>query len=412
MISRRIFLKDGSLAVMGLSLVPGFVWRTAMAARPRLGQKKILVTVFQRGGVDGLNVVVPFGEKAYYAYRPSIGVPAPTKERTSALDLDGFFGLHPSMAPFHPLYKAGELAIIHAAGSPHPTRSHFEAQDFMESAVPGEKAYRDGWLNRYLQNSPEPDATNFRGVAMGPLVPRALAGPAPTLALGGLLRAGDELSETESIYRSMYDQESSTLLAGTSKEMFEAIKQLKELSGKPYAPGQGVRYPNGEFGTTLRQLAQLIKGNVGVEVAFVDIGGWDTHSAQGGVEGQLPQRLGQFAAGIAAFRKDLGDRMADVVILTMSEFGRTARENGNAGTDHGKANVMFLLGGGVKGGKVYGVWPGLEKEQLNEDRDLKLTTDFRDVFSEVLVRHLACEDPNKVFPGFTVDQARFRGVLA
>ena len=411
MISRRIFLKDGSLAVMGLSLVPGFVWRAAMTARPRLGRKKILVTIFQRGGVDGLNVVVPFGEKAYYNYRPSIGVPAPSKERTSALDLDGFFGLHPAMESLHALYKKGELAIVHAAGSPHPTRSHFEAQDFMESAVPGEKSVRDGWLNRYLQNNAEAEATNFRGIAMGPLVPRALSGRAPTLALGGLLAAGAELSETEAIYRSMYDQESNTLLGGTSREMFGAIKQLKELSAKPYQPAQGVRYPNGEFGVTLRQLAQLIKGNVGVEIAFVDIGGWDTHSAQGGIDGQLPNRLRGFATAIAAFRNDLGDRMADVVILTMSEFGRTARENGNAGTDHGKANVMFVLGGGVKGGKVYGAWPGLEKEQLNEDRDLKLTTDFRDVFSEVLVRHLACEDPNKVFPGFTVDQGRFRGVL-
>jgi uncharacterized protein (DUF1501 family) len=411
MISRRIFLKDGGVAILGLSLVPGFVWRTAMAARPRLGPKKILVTIFQRGGVDGLNVVVPFGEKAYYAYRPSISVPAPSKERTSALDLDGFFGLHPSMAPLHPLYKGGELAIIHAAGSPHSTRSHFEAQDYMETAVPGEKAARDGWLNRYLQQSSNAEATSFRGVAMGPVLPRALGGPAPALALGGLLAAGDELEETESMYRSMYDQESNTMLSGSSREMFAAIKQLKMLGGQRYVPEKGVSYPNGPFGQNLRQLAQLIKANVGVEVGFVDVGGWDTHNAQGGVEGTLPQRLGQFAQGIAAFRQDLGGRMGDVVILTMSEFGRTARENGNAGTDHGKANVMFLLGGGVKGGKVYGTWPGLEREQLNEDRDLSLTTDFRDVFSEVLVRHLACEDPNRVFPGFTVDQQRFRGVL-
>lgn len=396
---------------MGLSLVPGFVYRAAMAARPQIGRKKILVTVFQRGGVDGLNVVVPFGEKAYYAYRPSIAVPAPSKDRTSALDLDGFFGLHPSMAPFHPLFKSGELAIVQAAGSPHPTRSHFEAQDFMESAVPGEKTVGDGWLNRYLNKNPVVPATNFRGIAMGPTVPRTLEGSAPVLALGGLLAAGNELSETETVFRSLYEQETSTLLSGTSKEMFEALKQLKELTGQRYTPAANARYPNGPLGVNMRQLAQLIKANVGIEVAFVDIGGWDTHANQGSVEGQLPTRLGQFAQAITAFRNDLGDRMADVVILTMSEFGRTARENGNAGTDHGKANVMFVLGGGVKGGKVYGAWPGLEREQLNEDRDLKLTTDFRDVYSEVLVRHLGCQEPDKVFPGFSVDRTRFKGVL-
>ena len=412
MVSRRVFLKDGSVAVLGMSLVPGFVWRAAMEARPRLAGKKILVTVFQRGGVDGLNVVVPFGEKAYYEYRPSIGVPAPSKDRTSALDLDGFFGLHPSMAPFHQLYTQGELAIVHAAGSPHETRSHFEAQDYMESAAPGEKTVDDGWLNRYMRHNPIVKPSSFRGVAAGPVLPRALKGPAPALTLGGIVASSTEMAQAEDVYRGMYDKEGSTLLAGTSREMFEAAKQLKSLSAAPYQPAQGVVYPNNNpFAQSLRQLAQMIKANLGVEIAFVDIGGWDTHQAQGGVDGTLPTRLAQFASAIANFRRDLGDRMADVVILTMSEFGRTARENGNAGTDHGKANVMFVLGGGVKGGKVYGKWPGLAREQLNEDRDLALTTDFRDVYSEVLVRHLGCREPNKVFPGFTVDQARFRGVL-
>lgn len=411
MIPRRIFLKDGGLAVCGLSMVPGFVFRAVTAARPRLGPKKILVTVFQRGGVDGLNVVVPFGEKAYYDYRPSIAVPAPSKDRTSALDLDGFFGLHPSLQPLLPLYQSGELAIVHASGSPHSTRSHFEAQDYMESAVPGVKSARDGWLNRYLHESQHPEATVFRGIAMGPVLPRTLKGREPALALGGMLAAGDELGETETVYSTMYDQESNSLLSGTSREMFEAIKQLESLKNQAQGSAPGVRYPQGPFARSLRDLARLIKADMGVEVAFVDVGGWDTHAGQGAVEGPLPQRLGQYAQAIAAFRRDLGDRMGDVVILTMSEFGRTARENGNAGTDHGKANVMFLLGGGVKGGKVYGDWPGLEREQLNEDRDLAMTTDFRDVFAEVLVSHLQCENPNAVFPQFTVDRRRFRGVL-
>ncbi len=411
MVSRRIFLKDGGLAVMGMSVVPGFVWRAAMEARPQVAGKKILVTVFQRGGVDGLNVVVPFAEKAYYEYRPSIGIPAPSKDRTSALDLDGFFGLHPSMAPFHQLYTQGELAIVHAAGSPHDSRSHFEAQDYMESAAPGEKSVHDGWLNRYMRENPNLTATPFRGVAAGPVLPRALKGAAPALAMGGMLEASTEMAQAEQVYRGMYDKESSTLLAGTSREMFEASKQLKGLAATPYTPAAGVVYPNNPFALSLRQLAQMIKANLGVEIAFVDLGGWDTHANQGGLEGLLPTRLGLFAQSIAAFRRDLGARMADVVILTMSEFGRTARENGNSGTDHGKANVMFVLGGGVKGGRVYGKWPGLAPEQLNEDRDLALTTDFRDVFSEVLVRHLGCLNPNKVFPGFTVEQTRFRGVL-
>ncbi len=412
MVSRRIFLKDGGVAVLGLSMVPGFVYRAAMESRPKFAGNKILVTIFQRGGVDGLNVVVPFGEKAYYEHRPTIGIPAPSKDQPSALDLDGFFGLHPSMATFHSLYKSGELAIVQAAGSPHETRSHFEAQDFMESAAPGEKSVDDGWLNRYMQQNPTDKPNSFRGVAAGPVMPRSLKGSAPALSLGGMVAASEEMSQVAQMFGGMYEKEGSTLLGGTSHEMFEASKQLKELSAKPYQPTAGVVYPvNQPFAQNLRQLAQMIKANLGVEIAFVDVGGWDTHNGQETGAGNLPTKLQQFSNAISLFRRDLGDRMADVVILTMSEFGRTARENGNAGTDHGKANVMFVLGGGVKGGKVYGKWPGLAKEELNEDRDLKMTTDFRDVYSEVLVRHLGCRDPNKVFPGFAVDPARFRGVL-
>ncbi len=413
MVSRRVFMKDGGVAVLGLSMVPGFVYRAAMAARPKPGSRKTLVTIFQRGGVDGLNVVVPFGDKAYYEHRSSIAVPEPKADRTSALDLDGFFGLNPAMAPLHPLFKRGELAIIHATGSPHSTRSHFEAQDYMESAVPGNKTIRDGWLNRYVHANQHPEATSFRAVTMGQVVPRALEGGAPALALGNLMAAGADVEQRQTMYESMYDQDNSTLLSGTSKEMYEAIKQLKEASPDKYTPAEGVRYPGGVFGTNLRNLAQLIKADLGVEVAFVDIGGWDTHANQGSIPGTgvLPQRLGQFAQAIAAFRADLDKRMDDVVLLTMSEFGRTARENGNGGTDHGKANVMFVLGSGVKGGQVYGDWPGLDREHLNEDRDLKMTTDFRDVFAEVLVGHLGCENPDVVFPGLTTDKRRFRGVL-
>lgn len=409
MVSRRIFVKEGGLTVLGLSMVPGFVLRTAMAASPRLGGKKLIV-IFQRGGVDGLNVVVPFGEKDYYTYRPTIAVPAPSKDSVSALDLDGFFGLHPSLRPLLPLYKEGNMAIVHASGSPHETRSHFEAQDYMEAAAPGRKNTKDGWLNRYMANNPDPAASTFRGVALGPVLPRTLAGPAPALALGSL--DSETADAARSMYESLYDEESNSLLSGASNEMFDAMKQLKEANPAQYQPAPGVQYANNAFASRLRQVAQLIKADLGLEVAFVDVGGWDTHQNQGSVqEGRLPQLLTQYSAAIAAFYRDLGDRMEDVVILTMSEFGRTARENGNAGTDHGKANVMFLLGGSVKGGKVYADWPGLAREQLNEDRDLAMTTDFRDVFAEVLVRHLECKNPNVVFPDYSLDAGRFKGLL-
>lgn len=415
MLARRIFIRDGGLAVLGMSIVPGFIYRTAMAAQP--GRKKVLVAIFQRGGVDGLNVVVPFGEKHYYEYRPTIAVPPPLKDRTSAIDLNGFFGLHPSMESLLPMYKDGHLAIVHAAGSPHPTRSHFEAQDFMESAAPGDKTVADGWLNRYMHHFADQEVTTFRGVSTSRALPRALEGKAPALSVGDLL-AADMDADARSMFQSMYDTETNALLSGASKELFDAIRKLKEANPGKYEPAQGIRYPMGQgggFGRSLRTVAQLIKADLGLEIAFVDVGGWDTHANQGGVDpqnGQLPGRLQGLSQALAAFYKDLGDRMDDVVVLTMSEFGRTARENGNVGTDHGKANVMFLMGGAVKGGKIYGDWPGLAPEQLNESRDLAMTTDFRDVFAEVLVRHLGCANPNVVFPGFSVDATRFRGVLA
>jgi uncharacterized protein (DUF1501 family) len=410
MITRRIFLKDGALAVLGMSMVPGFVYRTALAAQPRLAGKKTLVTIFQRGGVDGLNMVIPFGERSYYDFRPTIAVPAPSRESEGAIDLDGFFGLHPALRPLYEIYEREELAIIHAAGSPHSTRSHFEAQDYMESATPGVKTIGDGWLNRYLHENQHPEATTFRGVAMGTGLPKALEGPAPALAVGDM--AGTDLVRSaRSLYESMYDRESNALLSGTSHEMFNAIDQLAELDPSGYEPADGATYPNSEFGRSLRQLAQLIKGDLGVEIAFVDIGGWDTHVNQGGLTGQLPGLLTNYANGLSAFYTDLGDRMGDVVVMTMSEFGRTARENGSAGTDHGKANVMFVMGGGIKGGSVYSRWPGLAPEQLNEDRDLAMTTDFRDVFAEVLMSHLEAENPDAVFPDFEIDRGRFHGIM-
>ena len=414
-ISRRILLKNGGLTLVGMGMVPSFVYRTALAAAEDGARRKVLVAIFQRGGADGLNTVVPFGEKEYYRSRPNIAVAAPSSKEESALNLDGFFGLHPALKPLETFWKRRELAIVHAAGSPHSTRSHFDAQDFMETATPGEKSISQGWLNRYLQASARSEASSFRAVSMGTSIPRSLEGDASAIAVGNIrgfdLKAGLAQTQVRSAYETLYDQETISLLSGTAREMFEAIDYLKAANPSQYSPAPNVQYPQGRFGQNLLQVAQLIKADIGVEVAFVDIGGWDTHVNEGGSNGQLSNRLREFGRGLAAFHQDLGDRMEDVVVLTMSEFGRTVRENGNRGTDHGHANVMMLLGGGVKGQKVYGDWPGLAPEQRHEGRDLALTTDFRDVFAEVLTRHLGSPNPGGVFPGFGVDEGRFKGML-
>lgn len=406
---RRIFLRDGGIAVLGLSIVPGFLRRAALAAQPDSGRNKVLVVIFQRGGADGLNIVVPHGDPNYYAYRPTIAIRPPGSGPGSALDLDGYFGLHPVLEPLKSLYAGGDLAVIQAVGSPDPTRSHFEAQEYMESAVPGDKTVDTGWLNRYMEQSPDGDATAFRATSMGEILPRALRGSAPAIAMANIDQF-DQLAGT-SLFRSLYDEDSNALLSGTSRDMYEAIELLRSANPGQYRPRAGATYPNGAFGNQLRQVAQLVKADVGMEIAFLDVGGWDHHTDEGSTDGRMASSLRPVAQALEAFHVDLGERMDDVVVLTMSEFGRTARENGNHGTDHGHANVMFVMGGSVKGGRVYGDWPGLDAERLNEDRDLALTTDFRDVFAELLVGHLGCRAPDPVFPGFKIDRARFKGLI-
>lgn len=409
MIPRRVFLKESGLVAVGLSMVPGFLSRSVMAAASS-GRPKTLVVAFQRGGADGLNMVVPFGDKAYYEHRPTIAIPAPGKNPDASLDLDGFFGLHPALGPLAPLYKQGHLAIVNAVGSPDTgNRSHFQAQDIMESAAPGNKSVSTGWLNRYLQSAPSLQKTPLRAAAIGEVLPKALRGPAPALTLGKL--DDFELAGGDAMFQSMYDREANALLTGAAREMFDAMALLKTVDPGKYQPAEGVNYGplNNAFGQALKQVAQLIKADVGLQVAFIDVrGDWDTHQGQAN---RFPPLMQSFGRGLAAFRRDLGDRMEDVIVLTMSEFGRTARENGNGGTDHGHANVMFAMGGGIKGGKVYGKWPGLQPEQLNEDRDLALTTDFRDVFAEVLVRHLQCRTPDAIFPRYAIDATRFLGMM-
>jgi uncharacterized protein (DUF1501 family) len=415
-ITRRGFVKNGALALVGTSAIPPFLARTVMAQLTTAqAQHKRLVVIFQRGAADGLNIVVPFTESAYYQMRPTIAIP-----RNQVVDLDGYFGLHPAMASLKPLWDQRHLAIVQAAGSPDPSRSHFDAQDYMESGTPGVKATPDGWLNRALQAEDaarRAKQTPFRAVAMGTQLPRTLQGKIDAVALsnlqdfsvGGKSPVAQPLSAT---FEAMYDQSVDAVLHGTGQETFEAVKMLKAADPAKYQPAAGANYPRGQFGDSMKQLAQLMKADLGVEAAFCDdIGGWDTHQNQGAVDGQLAGRLREFSGSIAAFWTDMGTEAENVVLVTMSEFGRTAHQNGTGGTDHGHANVMFVLGGSVRGGRMYGKWPGITPDQLNEGRDLRVTTDFRQVLAEASYKQLGARDLGLTFPGAELGPGRFLGLM-
>jgi len=415
MIDRRVFVKAGGLALVSLGLDPLFLARAAFAARRPTVQPSnlpILVCLFQRGAVDGLNMIVPHGERLYYQERPRIAIPA-----KDVIDLDGHFGLHPSLAPLKSLWDNNSLGVLHAIGSPDSTRSHFDAQDYMESGTPGRKATGDGWLNRYCDHDREHTDTPFRAVAFGPQLPRILAGSAPSLAIDDLQAFGLRVPQDAArdrlarAFEELYDGAGTGLLASSSREGFDAIQMLKRADPTQYRPAGDIQYPPGRLGRTLLQIAQLIKANVGLEIAFADCSGWDTHVNQGSSEGQLSARLRELGLALSAFTRDLGDRMGNVVVLTMSEFGRTIRENGNSGTDHGHATAMLVAGGPVNGGRVLGRWPGLEMQQRFEGRDVPVTTDFRDLFGEILVRHLGATDLTPVFPGYAPAPNKFPGAI-
>jgi uncharacterized protein (DUF1501 family) len=382
MIDRRFFLKTSGLALVAGGLLPNVFVKMARAATTK--GNKVLVAIFQRGAVDGLNVVVPYGEATYYSARPTIAI-----ARDTVVDLDGFFGVHPSLASIVPYFKDHSAAFVHAVGSPDSTRSHFDAQDFMESGTPGVKSTQDGFLSRALGDK---SGTPLRAVSLTSALPRILSGKSNAVAMTNLGQFGVRGDFPE--FASMYPG------------VFEASKILKSADPGKLQPENGAVYPTTPLGNSLKQIAQLIKSNVGLEVAFTDVGGWDTHAGEGGSQGQLANNLKQFSESIAAFAQDLGSRMGDVVLVTMSEFGRTVRENGNRGTDHGHANFMLVLGGGVKGGKVYGKWPGLTN--LYENRDLAITTDFRDIFAELLTKQLGVPSLRPVFPNY---DPRPRGIL-
>jgi len=394
--NRRLFLKSGTMAMLSLGFAPSFLGRAAAAAGAR---RKLLVAIFQRGAVDGLNMIVPHGDADYYRLRPTIAIPRPGRDPMgSAIDLDGFFGLHPAMAPLEPLWDNRSLAIVHACGSPDNTRSHFDAQDYMESATPGVKATRDGWLNRYLQvSSGERDP--LRGVALARTMPRSLGGSAPALAIGSVDEFG--VRGAADAFEEQYEGSSDQRLSAAGNDAFAAMRTLQQVAGSPYRPAAGVQYPNGAFGRALAEIARLAKADVGLEVAFTELGNWDHHVNEGAVTGQIANRLDELSRGLAALSADLGDRLADTIIVTMSEFGRAAAENGNGGTDHGHGNAMMVIGGNVRGG-VHGAWPGLGDAHRFEGRDLAITTDFRDVFSEIVTAHMGVPHAalSRIFPGY------------
>jgi len=389
MLTRRYFIRNSALAVAGLGAAPPWLLRAASQGD---NKRKILVAIFQRGAADGLNIVVPYFEQEYYDLRPTLAVPRPGKPN-GAIDLDGRFGLHPSLQQLKPFWDSGQVAVIHAAGSPHPTRSHFDAQDYMESGSPG-RTIGDGWLNRALAPVAS-GASPVRAIAMGAQLPRTLRGKQAAVAVNNLEQFQVKNSSAAGILESMYANSADATLMASGKETFEAVRMIESINRGTYTPANGAQYV-GDFGRGLQQIARLIKADVGVEAAFAEIGGWDHHA---GEAPQLQPLLQQFGNSLAAFMRDMGDRMADIVLVTMSEFGRTAKEDGNAGTDHGHGNVMMVLGGRVHGGKIYGLWPGLKTDQLYEQRDLAVTTDFRDVLGELVRSHLG-QKTDQVFPGY------------
>ncbi len=416
-VTRRYFLKSGGLALASFAAAPSFLTRTALAQKLGKAGKDspIIIAIFQRGAADGVSMVVPFGDSGYRGARPNIAIPEPKSGNAdSAIDLDGFFGLHPSLASFKPIYDEGHLAVVHAVGSPDNTRSHFDAQDYMESSTPGNKATSSGWLNRLMTAKTEARPSPFRAVSLTANMPRSLMGAASAVAMTNIRDFGVQAGGNNQVaasFEALYAQGAGDMLQGTGKEAFEAVKMLKQANPQQYRPANGANYPRSPFGQSLLQISQLIKSDIGLEIAFTDVSGWDTHANQGNSRGQLANRLQDFSQAIAALYRDLGDRMNNVVILTMTEFGRTIRQNGSGGTDHGHASCLFALGGSVKGGKVYGKWPGLSTGQLYEGRDLALTTDFRDVFAEVASRHMRTGNLQSIFPGFNPTESTFRGFI-
>ncbi len=412
--SRRSFLTS-----LGALSLPAWFPRLAFAATPerrRAGKTAahdILICVFQRGGADGLNVVVPYAESAYHDARPTLGIADPGGTG-GAIDLDGFFGLHPSLAPFKELYDEKGLAIVHAVGSPDADHSHFSSMDVIERGTPSTQV-TSGWIGRHLQTLVDGNTSPFRAVGFGSLLQASLRGPVSATALDSIVdfhlkgRKGmtpAQVTQFQSTLTALYDGGTFADLQGT--QTFKAVAQLAQANPGQYQPDNGAQYPTSDFGKGLMQVAQIIKAGLGLEVACIDIGGWDTHSGEGVTTGTLPGLLDDLSTSLHAFYTDMGSRMTGITVVTMSEFGRRLLENGLGGTDHGSGSCMFVLGGSVNGGKVYANWPGLAPDQLYGPGDLAPTTDFRTVLGEVVTKRLGNSALDSVFPGFT--EPAFLGV--
>ena len=400
-------MKAGGLGLiaMGLGGSPLFLNRTAHAAAmpPLYKRRKVLVTIFQRGAMDGLMAVTPFTDPHLKQHRPRLAM---SVGNDALLDLDGQFGLHPALRPFAPYFEEGRLAIVHGVGSPNTTRSHFDAQDYMETGTPGRKGTASGWLNRAVGLMGH-DATPFQSIALTPSLPRALYGDAPALAISNLddfdMQTPGAMGGSPTTGQSLealYAQTSQELLRGAGTDTFEAMRVLESVRKQAYRPTNGAQYPNSPLGTSLRQIAQLIKADIGLEVAFAESSGWDTHVRQGTAQGSFARQADDLARAITAFWIDLAEAQDDVTVMTMTEFGRTVAENGSGGTDHGRGSCLFVLGNTVDGGRIHGRVPELALEHLEDRRDLPVTTDFRAVFSEVAGTHLGIAQDEVLFPGW------------
>lgn len=399
LLSRRFLLQASGLSFLGLATAPGFLARAATQAP---ASKRVLVTLFLRGGVDGLSLVPPVGDADYYRARPTLALPAAAGTTEGALRLDDTFALHPGLASLMPLWSNGSLAVVHAAGLPEAVRSHFDAQDFMETGTPGVKSTREGYLNRAVAGLPPVSGSTFRAVALQPTLPRSLAGSAPALALDSLadFRVHGPASGATT-FAALYAGAVDKALRTTGAEASEALSLVADSRLASMPPAHGAEYPRSPLGKRLQDIARLIHADVGLQVAATDMGGWDTHVGQGTLSGPFAQRARELGEALGAFTQDLGPKLADVLVVVMTEFGRTVKENGSHGTDHGTGGAMLVLGGGVRGGRVVGAWKGLAREHLLEERDVPTLTDYRAVLSEALTGHLGLRSLASVFPGYT-----------
>jgi uncharacterized protein (DUF1501 family) len=414
MTSRRGFLESGALALFATSIggVPTFLAQAANSKKivGPFKKNKIMVTIFQRGAMDGLMAVSPFTDQHLKNARPGLFISAAKSADNPLIDLDGRFGLHPSLQAFVPLFREKRLAIVHAVGSPNSTRSHFDAQDYMETGTPFNKGTSTGWLNRAVGLLGHEAVTPFQAVSVTSALPRSFYGEHPAVAISDLKEFSIQMRGNPSVanaasgsFEELYDQTTSSLLNKTGKESFEAIKMLEKADVKNYKPANGAEYPNSKLGNALKQIAQLIKMDVGLEVAFTETGGWDTHYNQGTVQGTFARNTSDLSNSIQAFWTDIEAFQDEVSVMTMTEFGRTVKQNGSNGTDHGRGSCMFIVGNQVNGGLVHGNVPVLAKENLEDGRDLPVTTDFRSVFSEVAGKHLNIQHQGVLFPDWKGD---------